>query len=75
MRRGNPNPKIEHIIPYQFPRTYPGETLSKPFQIRLRRGDYDALMAIPQAERLALVRQAIGSALAQRQAGGSGDEG
>ena len=74
MRRGSPNPKLEPIIPYQFPRVYPGESLSKkPFQIRLRKKDHEALMAIPQKERLALVREAIGSALAQRQVGGQGD--
>ncbi len=71
LRPGNLNPKIENIIPYQFPRVYPGEALSKkPFHIRLRQRDYDALMAIPQEERLPLVRDAIHAALAQRQAGG-----
>ncbi len=57
----NPNPKTEHLTPFQ---KVGKEALSKkPLQVRIPQSDYDTLMDIPSQKRLALIRQWIKSGL------------
>ncbi len=55
MARGNPNPKIEQILPYRFPQAGEEPLSKKPFQIRLPKSDYEKLMTIEPSERNQLV--------------------
>lgn len=58
---------LKSLKPHQFKPLHSGEPLAKQqFQIRLHQSDHEALMAIPVEERLALVREVIGSTLMER---------
>lgn len=63
MGRGNPQPKIENLKQYQYPRIDDNERETKPVHVRIPESQYEAWMALPAEVRNRKLREAIAKIL------------
>ncbi len=63
MARGNPNPKIDQIVEYQFKRVGDEPLSKKPLQFRIPQSQYEKLMKLSSSERLNLLRKWVSEGL------------
>jgi hypothetical protein len=63
MARGNPNPNIEKLKQYQYPRIDENERDTKPVHVRIPQSQYEAWMRLPVEVRNKELREAIAKIL------------